>query len=1102
MLLWLLPRRLRSSWAILAITSFGILAAVTLMAVGAVYSQVLAEAGLNHTVALIDPAVLDAQVIVRDRPLSPADYDKLRPKVERLTDARLGYLMREQGRSGLLQLDFPIVFDKPDDLSQVTDSTHFGYVFFLTEFQGKAHTSIRGDWPEMRPLPEGKGLELEVVVGEGTARSLALDIGSRMFLVPFRDDLEDLITLNVVGIASPVDPEGEYWLNASIAYFQLQEGEEISYVPVYLPERLFFDALATRYPFLLGDFGWRLFLDPGVLDESMVQPTMDAIVGLDTDVHKEFPRSLVISGIENKLSEYQDRLNHAEVPIFIFISMVVLVVLYFLGLATGLLSRTQRDEASLLRSRGASVVQVSGLLAAVESALVVLMVVVGPFLALLVVRHLLLGTINPAGDAGSPPVVLSPDVFIVAVIGGLVSLVILTLSGVGLARLGIIEFLTMRARPPTIPLLQRYYIDLLVVAAAAFVWWQIHDRGGFTERDLLGVNLEVDPLLLLGPVLALLAAALIVLRLLPLIIGAVARAALGVVPAWAALSLSQVARDPMPHSSLAVMLMMAAALGVFGASFQTTLSGNEQDRTRYSLGGDLVIRGSFFSTNLQANLAKTPGVEAVTPIIRRPATLSNALSGEFATVLALDQDTLADTSWFRPDFSVKGLPELLKPLQQHTERAQGPILPKDANTVGIWVKVKDLTESEGQVRFQLSTQLWLRLADASGRNSTLFLGDLVYPTTEEEWRLYEAQVPAPGPRGYELPFSLVSVFLSGDPSGRMPAGEIHLDDLTVNGSSTPIGTFDLDQAPWAVMPNAEPQPDTLERARSAARSGGSGLKYAWRGADRGYARGFIIPPGPYPIPAIGGPGLRPGQEVVLNSGGHLLPLIITGVVQYFPTLNPNTNAFVLVPLDGFREYIRRARGEFLSPPQELWLSLSQGSDREETLDAIRDTLPFPVLMGDSERSVGQAQRNPLAGGGWNGLTLLGISAVAIAVLFALVTFAIVSVRSNRMDLTIVKVLGLTERQVLLGLTLERMLVAIIGIAAGSGMGIWLAHSVLSLLDRTPSGRPLVPPIVVSVEGWLVALMLVELLAAMALAALVASQSARRLKTPDILRVGQ
>ena len=38
---WLLRRRLRSSWLLLAVTSFGILATVTIMFTGALYSRAL-----------------------------------------------------------------------------------------------------------------------------------------------------------------------------------------------------------------------------------------------------------------------------------------------------------------------------------------------------------------------------------------------------------------------------------------------------------------------------------------------------------------------------------------------------------------------------------------------------------------------------------------------------------------------------------------------------------------------------------------------------------------------------------------------------------------------------------------------------------------------------------------------------------------------------------------------------------------------------------------------------------------------------------------------------------------------------------------------------
>ena len=72
LLLWLLPRRMRSAWGLLAVTAFGVLAAVTIMALGAMYSQALAEAGLRHALAVTSPTIINTQIIVRNRPLGAA----------------------------------------------------------------------------------------------------------------------------------------------------------------------------------------------------------------------------------------------------------------------------------------------------------------------------------------------------------------------------------------------------------------------------------------------------------------------------------------------------------------------------------------------------------------------------------------------------------------------------------------------------------------------------------------------------------------------------------------------------------------------------------------------------------------------------------------------------------------------------------------------------------------------------------------------------------------------------------------------------------------------------------------------------------------------
>ena len=92
-LYWLLPRRLRYTWPLLAIASFGILAAVTLMAVGAVYSRGLAEGGVRHFLSTTDATILDAQVIVQNRPLGHADYQNLRTNVEQVIQENLDHIV-------------------------------------------------------------------------------------------------------------------------------------------------------------------------------------------------------------------------------------------------------------------------------------------------------------------------------------------------------------------------------------------------------------------------------------------------------------------------------------------------------------------------------------------------------------------------------------------------------------------------------------------------------------------------------------------------------------------------------------------------------------------------------------------------------------------------------------------------------------------------------------------------------------------------------------------------------------------------------------------------------------------------------------------------
>ncbi|MEK7814980.1 MAG: FtsX-like permease family protein, partial [Chloroflexota bacterium] len=353
--------------------------------------------------------------------------------------------------------------------------------------------------------------------------------------------------------------------------------------------------------------------------------------------------------------------------------------------------------------------------------------------------------------------------------------------------------------------------------------------------------------------------------------------------------------------------------------------------------------------------------------------------------------------------------------------------------------------------------------------------------------------------------SLVSIFLSGSSFSRMAPGRISLDDITVKGPGIPPDGLVIEgyEEPgrWAALPNSGQVADTADRTREAARSGRAGLAWSWREPWGTAPRGVFIPSGPFPLPAIGGPMFRLGQELRVQSGGQLVPVVVRDVTDYFPTIDPLLGPFLLMGLADYRQYLERAPGGSYPHPKELWATLEGGADRSQVVRAMRERLPDLVSVQDRATQVDLAQRNPLAGGGWNSLTLLGVIALTGAVVLALSIHAAVSVHIGRVDLTVARALGFSQRQLFLSLALERAVLAVLGVAAGSAIGIGLGRWVLGFLDLTASGRPVIPPMTPTLHGWLVALVLVNLLVAALLAILLATLAARRLRAPDILRAG-
>ena len=1111
---WLLRRRIRSTWPLLVITSFGIVSAVTLMAVGAGYSRVLAEGGLRHTLASTSPRVLNVHLITQNRPIGAADYTQLRSAVEGIAESRLGYMIRSMGRYGIVQGSIRLR-TVPSDGPPSLDAP-IGRPFFLTGFQ--EHSSlVAGRWPVGPPVISDDGISIEAVLGRVSARQMGISVGSQVDLYPFINDESQRISVTITGTADPNDPSEEYWMNGPSSYFVTRDDGGPILLPIYVTEETFFDGVAAKYPSMVGDFTWFLFLDTTVLKSSLVGPTQDAIKRLETDVNRQFPRSLVLTGLKPALKEYRQALTLARVPIFVFISLVVLVVIYFLIMVMGMLARSQTDESGILRSRGASILQVSGILAVSEGIIVLASMIMGPFLALLIVRFLLAPTVNPVGGTGSIPVVLSSDMFLMGAIGGVLSLIVLLASSFNRARLGIVEYLRSRARPPTLPLLQRYYIDILVLFVLGFLLWEIRGREGFLTRDLASGEVKVDFLLLFGPAVVLVVVAVVVLRVLPLVVRLMSWSADRLAPAWVSFPLARFARDPLPHGSLVIILALAASLGVFGASFQPTLSVSQTHQALYSGGGDLSMSGPSLSSRDAKTLEEHEAIRTFSPIVRESVTLLDVLPGDSATLMAVDPKVLPDIVWFREDFAGKSLSELMELLRPvslpSSSFGSGILVPGDATRIGVWVDLTGL--NSGTVVSDLN--LWTRIYTSQGIFHNLFLGEVSKARTglsarkvsgdgaESGWTYLEEEVKdTVNPSGE--PLRLVSFYLSRKSFARTPPGTISLDDVTVKGPSSPPGGLVVEDfessGGWAPLVNQGQAPDVVERATTAARSGNAGLRFTWEETFKDAPRGVVVPPDPFPLPAIGGPNFSVGQIVRVKAGRKLVPVVIRGTTDYFPTLNALTRPFMIVPLEPYKQYVRRTSLERVKEPNAFWASVQDDADRVQVVASLHERIGAFVSIKDRDLLVETARRNPLAGGGWNGLTFLSMTAITVAVLLTLVIHSLVAIHTGRVDLAVARTLGFSRLQLALSLALERGLTAIFGLVVGSVVGIWLSRWVLGFMDIDARGRPIIPPMVLEVQDGLVVGALGGLIAATLLGLLVAVVFVRRLNVPDVLRTGE
>ena len=454
-------------------------------------------------------------------------------------------------------------------------------------------------------------------------------------------------------------------------------------------------------------------------------------------------------------------------------------------------------KITLFRSRGASTWQIASIYLLEGLYLAIPVIIIAPFLA--AASTALLGLtplFKDVTDGALLPVVVPPVSFAMAALGAVLGVVALLLPVIVVAGRGALAHRRGMARPG-VSFIQRYYLDLMFAALAGLLLWELNQKGSAFEPSATG-GVSSDPVLLASPALIIAAVAAIILRFYPLVLKVASRLISRARAFTLTMSTWQLSRSPGQYTRLALLLMMAIAVGTYAASYSSTAERSYEDRANFDAGVDVRAFASGTSRINDSPAVITEKAEALPGILEASNVYRNVF-GEISTpagggvrfqALGVDPTEVGDMLWFRDDFSDVPLDLLLVQLEGPTDLTGKP-LPGLPVTLSTWVNPPPLAET---------TAIRARFRDAADHNWIVDLGSIGDPG----WHELTGVIIKPTEMDYYTPpLRLMSLEVYEPPNARRGAQKpIGLDDISVtdaDGTVTLVDDFEKN-ATWTPLP--------------------------------------------------------------------------------------------------------------------------------------------------------------------------------------------------------------------------------------------------------------------------------------------------------------
>jgi ABC-type lipoprotein release transport system permease subunit len=1130
-------RRARRHWQILLTLSLGAILATALLASGPLLADTVIEMGLHLTFQSSSVTETNLRLTTSTH-VDQAGFQALDGEIRALLRPTLGEHLEGVAWSAQSAWMFPWLGGEIATDQRVS----------LRSYQGlEDHVEyVAGGWPTEA---SGKPGVIRAVIGDAMARSLVLRVGDRLPLSLDQSSVEPDAWIEVAGIVRPKDPLDPYWFGKFSPLTSQSTERWSAQYNVMVPEDAFFPSVSALFPGNEVDLAWHALLRHDAFSAADIEPFQAQLAGLNAELDAFQPPVTLSTGVPTILARFQTQLESIRIPLYILIAEVMLLALYFVTMVAALFMRQVEREFAILRSRGASAWQIARIQWVEALVIGAVAFLSGPWLGAGLVKAL--SWAGPLADLEQTTWSLSPgqSAWLAAGVGTLACLASLLLPLRPALRRSIVTHQQMVARSARPPWWQRLYLDVFALLGGLVLLWRLRLYGEMITGGPGGAKL--DWLLLLAPVVLLLGAATILLRVFPLILRAVASLAARGPGLEGALALWQASRDPAHVTRLVLLLALAIALGNLSLGLNTTLDQSEYDRATYLAGNDLRLVSERAVPLVDMQTA--PGVLRLSGVWRGQGTvdLGSTETNPSFEILAIEPDSFASVTTYRRDFADQKMGELLSHLAiPEGENPSLLPLPGQPAKFGLWLwgMYQDKAELDSYQRWidgdddAERVGVVVKLQTAQGE---LFTASLQRPETSgptalqtdsltvkmnigvrdvglrvrikpdnKGWHYFEGSLPPLPSSSY--PLSLHSLWFEnqatrlGEP---IPKGIVLVaDDLLVVDAETQetllVEDFEGPTRPLflGIMADQSRYVGLFTALTSEmSRSGewGQAMSMAFIRPGQTYPLRLSQTWTKEPLPALANPAfmetaaLKVGDVVRAEVNSAEIDLRIAGVVRHFPTMYEQSEAGYLVTSRDLLLALLNDMSQQSTNPNEVLIE----TDGRTPLDSLSSLVPALSQSWQAESVRKALKANPLA----LGLRAVTFFGSALTILLSLVGFAThfyLSIRQQEMLYGVMRALGLSPRQLYRWIVVEQAVLILAGLALGTLLGMLLNQVTLPRLPVSLGDQQPIPPFVPRTD-WL-ALGGLYLLLALTLLTMLGIVTAllRRARMDRILRIGQ